>query len=301
MNGLCLTLEAEGGTERPPPRQAARAAVSRVFDTALHRSGLNGPYTGHGLNGLLMVVSGARVDALPTLIRELDRVLAAENTGVSGTGRLRLRLALTTGLLMPGAAGIARFALAEGSRMVAGDAVRSALRSAPGSDLAVIASDPCFREVILRWKDRSPASVWRRVRPQGVRSSTAWLHLPRRLPAQVAVREPARPSGLGCATLVELACAAKARGEDRRADRCLNEAAEADPGSPLPLIVLALWEAEAGDPDAARRLMDAALGRIGPGVEADVLPEIFETLQFATGVRAIMEVLAENGFDPDGC
>ncbi len=181
MNGLCLTVDTDGWDRSGvPERIRLQASLTEAVETACRRSGfaLGTPYHRYSAGGMYLILPDGRNPAAggPTLIRELTTALARANRLTAGAARVRVLLAITTGLVLP--PGIAGRAVAEGLRLVSSEAVRTALRVRPAADLAVIVSDAFYRDVVdrrrlpLRSEDCRPVRLGRHL------PSTAWLHVP---------------------------------------------------------------------------------------------------------------------------
>jgi tetratricopeptide (TPR) repeat protein len=131
------------------------------------------------------------------------------------------------------------------------------------------------------------------------RTDLAWGYLTEAL--RILRAHPERTPAPGrdvCALLLDLSCVLTTLGDHAAADDHLNEAAEADPPSPLPLLSLACRAARRGDVQAARRLLGTALVRVPPGDRADFLHEHFQGAASWEGGDVIIKVLLENGLDP---
>ena len=101
------------------------------------------------------------------------------------------------------------------------------------------------------------------------------------------------PHRLACALLLDLAQVEEDRGDQTAAGRRLNEAAEADPQSPLPLVSLAYRAARRADVQTARRLLDAAITRIPMPNRPDFQREQSEIAVSRQGGAVIIELLQE--------
>ncbi|MFI7465703.1 tol-pal system YbgF family protein [Nonomuraea sp. NPDC049646] len=103
---------------------------------------------------------------------------------------------------------------------------------------------------------------------------------------------------LACALLLDLSCVRTALGDLAVADAFLNEAAEADPRSPLPLVPLAFRAARRRDLQTTRRLLGTALIRVSGEDRKDFLREVCTGAASREGGDVIIRVLQEHGLYP---
>ncbi|MFF0863353.1 hypothetical protein ACFYUV_16460 [Nonomuraea sp. NPDC003560] len=103
---------------------------------------------------------------------------------------------------------------------------------------------------------------------------------------------------LTCALLLDLSCVRSALGDLAVADAFLNEAAEADPRSPLPLVPLAFRAARRRDLQTTRRLLGTALIRVSGEDRKDFLREVCTGAASREGGDVIIRVLQEHGLYP---
>ncbi|RSN06644.1 hypothetical protein DMB42_25560 [Nonomuraea sp. WAC 01424] len=131
------------------------------------------------------------------------------------------------------------------------------------------------------------------------RTHRALVYLTEGLRLVRARPEPsAKAARLTCALLLDLSCVRSALGDPAVADAFLNEAAEADPRSVLPLVSLAFRAARRRDLQTARRLLGTALIRVSGEDRKDFLREVCTGAASWEGGDVIIKVLQENGLDP---
>ncbi|MEV5749770.1 tetratricopeptide repeat protein [Actinoallomurus sp. NPDC052308] len=106
------------------------------------------------------------------------------------------------------------------------------------------------------------------------------------------------PDRAACGLLLDLARLEEALGNPAAADERLNQAADADPSNPSPLVSLAYQAARYGDTDAARRLFDTAIARVPPTARKEFLKQQSANITEEADGSAIMELLLENDLDP---
>ncbi|RKT51739.1 GUN4 domain-containing protein [Saccharothrix australiensis] len=135
-----------------------------------------------------------------TFVRELDTLLTDHNEDHDPGVRIRLRVAMHTDVLTPGAFGYAGPALVVLSRLLDSAVLRRALRAAPDGNLAQLLSASLYRRAVLPELGGLRPGQFEEVRvdlpEKGFRES-AYLHLPHRGPV-------ARPVGSPVAVLTSL-------------------------------------------------------------------------------------------------
>ncbi|GAA1346374.1 hypothetical protein [Saccharothrix algeriensis] len=186
-------------------------------------------------------------------VAELDRLLADHNDDHDPRARIRLRVAMHTGVLTPGALGHAGPALVVLSRLLDSDALRRALRAAPDDHLAHLLSESLYRRAVLPEVGGLRPGQFTRVRvclPGKGFEEDAYLGVPRARGAERPDPPPAGPPAL----LREIARNAPARRTavaEREPERVVGEA----PPTPLAPLVRVLVD---GVRDA---LADREVGR----------------------------------------
>lgn len=113
-------------------------------------------------------------------LRELHRELERVNAGLIESKQIRVRLAVTTGLVSQAAYGIPGDTAIMATLLVDSDRLRKALNAAPGHSLAVVLDDKLYRDVIAtRLLGLDPDAYEQVViRDKGGRNHTAWITVP---------------------------------------------------------------------------------------------------------------------------
>ena len=135
-------------------RFRSQQVFRRLMAGAVRELGLGrtGWLTQSGGDGELAVLPSAPVAAavVADLVFVLDRRLARENARRAGLDRVRLRVAIHQGRVhLDGAAGFPGEGVVTVSRLVDAPALRAALHRRPRADVALIVSDPVYRDVVL--------------------------------------------------------------------------------------------------------------------------------------------------------
>jgi tetratricopeptide (TPR) repeat protein len=238
MDGMFLIVEVDGWARGDvPERIRLQACLTEVVETAFRRSGLaaGAPDHGYGVDGMYLLLPDGRTapTGLPSLIRELTAAVAESNRQAAAS-RLRLRLTLSTGLVLP--PGIAGRAMAEGLRLVTNESLRAALRRMPPSDLAVVVSDSFYRVTVGRGLLALRPDQCRPVLLGTAFPSTAWVHLPGEAapaaPSEGGTSAPTR--GSPNREMIGQAARSIGRGDHRRAIHLLEKVLDlpADPDVP---------------------------------------------------------------------
>jgi hypothetical protein len=133
----------------------------------------------------------------------LDRLLREHNHGLSPEARIRLRIGVHEGLLhLDGANGFPGEAVVTVCRLVDAPQLRATLRRFPGAQVALIASDRLYQDVVRHYRDLRPEHFLR-VRaslPEKDFDAVAWIHVPgedaaRPDPEQPPAAPPPSPAG----------------------------------------------------------------------------------------------------------
>ncbi|MGW5050708.1 hypothetical protein [Actinokineospora sp. NPDC004072] len=154
-----------------------------VLDNATAASGLNRADWDRQQAGdselAVLPADTDEVTVVDRFIREMDAALARHNARRIPDGRLRLRLAIHFGRVVPGPNGYAGPAPIEVSRLLDSADLRSVLEDHPAANLAVALSDEVYGNIIA-----SNHTTWRPEEFVSTRVSvkeftaTAWLLLP---------------------------------------------------------------------------------------------------------------------------
>jgi tetratricopeptide (TPR) repeat protein len=180
---LCAALDIKGWSGRLVPEQIrAQQALVTVAMAACREAGLPEQIVQSSGDGVL-ILPPSDIDetaAIPALVSELEVALRQENRLLAEDARIRLRLALTSGLVTPGPAGFNGAAVIDCFRLLDSPPVKDALEDYPAAQLAVIVSDHLFQDVIRNgFRSLRAEDFWR------VRSSLpgkgfamdAWLYV----------------------------------------------------------------------------------------------------------------------------
>ena len=163
-------------------QQEVQRRLRRLVEAALNGCGLtldpqivDHQWTGDGINAVLP----ADIDpasALPRLIRSLAAALGADNARCSD--RIRLRMAVSAGLIRRSVAGFSGGLILDISRLVDSSALHDALADAPAADLAVAVSDHVYAMVVRPGYPGIPDGQFSRVHVVAKEfSAAAWLWL----------------------------------------------------------------------------------------------------------------------------
>jgi hypothetical protein len=132
--------------------------------------------TGDGLNAMLPADCDLTM-ILPVLIRALAADLAADNAANAGD-RMRMRMAVSIGLVEHGAVGFSGPLITELSRLVNSRMLHDELNAEPGADLAVAIADGVHSMIIRSGYPGIPATQFRKAEvTEKEFSGTAWIWL----------------------------------------------------------------------------------------------------------------------------
>jgi hypothetical protein len=140
------------GARTVPQQQEVQRRLRRLVDATLDACGLKldpeiveHQWTGDGINAVLPVEIDPTV-ILPLLIRSLASALGADNA--QSSDRIRLRMAVSAGLIRRSVAGFSGELIMDISRLVDSAALHEALAASPAADLAVAVSDHVYAMVV---------------------------------------------------------------------------------------------------------------------------------------------------------
>ncbi|MFI0480863.1 tetratricopeptide repeat protein [Actinomadura sp. 9N215] len=180
---LCAGLDIKGWSSRLVPEQIrAQQALVGVALTACREAGLPEEIVQSSGDGVL-IMPPSDIDesaVIPALVSELEVALWQENRLLADAARIRLRLALTSGLVTPGPAGFNGTAVIDCFRLLDSPPVKAALDDFPRAQLAVIVSDHLFQDVIRNGFRSLRAEDFWQVRsslPGKGFSMDAWLYV----------------------------------------------------------------------------------------------------------------------------
>ena len=180
---MAFVLDVVGYASRTVPRQQEvqrrlRALVDATLDECelkLDPEIVDYQWTGDGINAVLP----ADIDptaALPVLIRSLASALDADNEHCAD--RIRMRMAVSVGLIERGATGFTGQLIVDINRLVDSAPLRAALAAAPSADLVVAVSDPVYTMMIRPGYPGIPSGQFTRVDVVAKEfSGAAWLWL----------------------------------------------------------------------------------------------------------------------------
>lgn len=133
----------------------------------------------------LLVIQPPGVDeprVVPGLVNGLCWAVGRANSHVLSSRRLRLRVALSVGIVHRGAAGYVGDAVIGVSRLLDSAVLRATLSANPGHDIALIVADDLYHDVIAhRYPGLDPAAFTKvhiEIPAKGFEAD-AWTHLPR--------------------------------------------------------------------------------------------------------------------------
>jgi hypothetical protein len=209
---LCGAADIKGWSARLVPEQIrAQQALVEVMLTACREAGLPEEIVQSSGDGVLILppsdIDESRV--IPGLVHGLRVALHQENRLLSDPAKVRLRFALTSGMVTPGPAGFSGTAVVECFRLLDSPPVKTLLVDYPHAELAVIVSDYLFHDVIRNgFRDLAADDFWpvHSSLPEKRFSANAWVWVSDRRdgpppPArtQPAPAHPAEPDDLAAA------------------------------------------------------------------------------------------------------
>ncbi|MFA1548393.1 tetratricopeptide repeat protein [Actinomadura chokoriensis] len=201
---LCAGLDIKGWSRRLVPEQIrAQQALVSVALAACREAGLPEEIVQSSGDGVL-IMPPSDIDestVIPALISELEVALWQENRLLAEAARIRLRLAMTSGLVTPGPAGFNGTAVIDCFRLLDSPPVKAALEDFPEAQLAVIVSDHLFQDVIRNgFRSLRAEDFWqvRSTLPGKGFSMDAWLYVSDRAggPARARSDSAGAPDGV---------------------------------------------------------------------------------------------------------
>jgi hypothetical protein len=146
-----MAVDISNWSGRPVPEQVrAQHALVTTVGAACAAAGLPRGFaqvTGDGV--LFTAPSGIdETRVIPDLVHKLQAALRQENRMLSAGARIRLRMALTEGVIIPGPAGLGGRAVIDCFRLLDSPPLRQALVDHPSADLAVTVSDGLYHDVV---------------------------------------------------------------------------------------------------------------------------------------------------------
>ena len=148
---------------------------------------------------LLLPAAVTPMDALDPFIPNLATELRLHRAASSAVNRLRLRVAVHTGLLHPEPGGTwTGTPMRELARLLDADAARRVLRETPEADLVLVVSQLLYDTVVQHGYTLDPAA-FRPIRLQAKETDEkAWLHIPGTVLTSGAARSGAGRGRLPC-------------------------------------------------------------------------------------------------------
>jgi hypothetical protein len=180
---MAFVLDVVGyGTRTVPQQQEVTRRLRALVDATLDQCELkldpeivDYQWTGDGINAVLP----ADIDptaTLPMLIRSLSSALGADNA--RSPDRIRIRMAVSVGLIERGLTGFDGQLIVDINRLVDSAPLRAALSEAPSADLAVAISDHVYAMMIRPGYPGIPGGQFTRVDVAAKEfSGAAWLWL----------------------------------------------------------------------------------------------------------------------------
>ncbi|MFI6497930.1 tetratricopeptide repeat protein [Nonomuraea typhae] len=163
-----------------PEQIRAQRSLVTVVHAACRAAGLPEEIVQSSGDGVL-IMPPSDIDetaVIPDLVRGLTTALRQENRLLSEAARIRLRLALTNGVVAPGPTGFSGPAIIECFRLLDSPVIKTALVDFPAAELAVIVSDHLYQDVIRHgFRDLDAEDFWRVqsiIQDRGF-SATAWV------------------------------------------------------------------------------------------------------------------------------
>jgi tetratricopeptide (TPR) repeat protein len=180
---MCVTVDIEAWSRRRVPEQLkAQQVLTEVLDEACRHARLDRGLWDRQPNGdgeVAVLPSGIDESAaIADLIREMATALQQHNRHLNDANRVRLRMAMGSGLAFRGQNGFAGRVVIEACRLLDSEPVRRALNDYPHTDLAVIVSDDLYQDVIVNdFRDLRADDFWqvKAVLPGKGFSADAWV------------------------------------------------------------------------------------------------------------------------------
>jgi hypothetical protein len=199
VHGVVIALDAEvHGAGGLGAHFALRRDLTEIFQSALAHAGIESapPQNQDRGDGFLVVV--ASTVPAERIVRDfVDRLRAAlrlyNQERLDVQGRIRLRLALHEGRVLPDATGWAGRPIVDCSRLLDAALLRAALREDPDVDLVLIVSDVLYESVIKEGLAGIDPRAYRKVEVLNVEKNfrvVAWLSVPERGNGSVALNGP---------------------------------------------------------------------------------------------------------------
>ncbi|GAA4255945.1 hypothetical protein [Dactylosporangium darangshiense] len=185
-NRLCFVVDIVSYSTRPSVRQVeAQSRVAAVIAAALTRARIAPGHCERQDRGdgqlLLLPIGADPVRTVPALVQGLLAGLAEANRVAALTDRIRLRAALSHGVVRIAATGYVGDCVVEACRIVDAKPLKQALAERPDRDLVVALSAELYRDAVLSpYGDLAPELFCEVNVAEKELSTTAWICLPDR-------------------------------------------------------------------------------------------------------------------------
>ncbi|WP_181019575.1 tetratricopeptide repeat protein [Nonomuraea typhae] len=255
-----------------PEQIRAQRSLVTVVHAACRAAGLPEEIVQSSGDGVL-IMPPSDIDetaVIPDLVRGLTTALRQENRLLSEAARIRLRLALTNGVIAAGPTGFSGPAIIECFRLLDSPVVKAVLVDFPAAELAMVVSDHLYQDVIRHgFRDLDADDFWKvrsTIQDRGF-SATAWVWVSNRTGGEPA---PSTDQAEGGGEVAEARSLAD-QGRFRDAVRTLDGVTPSGVTERMALLdvradcLIALGDLE----DAIRDLEE--LLRIGPGAPPSAL------------------------------
>jgi tetratricopeptide (TPR) repeat protein len=181
----CVTVDIEKWSKRLVPEQLkAQQVLIEVLEEACEHARLDRRLWARQSTGdgeVAVLPTGIdEATAIADLIREMATALKQANRFLNDTSRIRLRMAIGSGLTFQSEGGFAGQVVIECCRLLDSAPVRDALTDYPMADLALIVSEDLYREVIVHdFRDLRSSDFWQvkaEIEGKGF-SKDAWVYV----------------------------------------------------------------------------------------------------------------------------
>lgn len=161
---LCGGVDIKDWSRRAVPEQIrAQQSLINVVYGACREAGLPEQIVQSSGDGVLVIPPGDIDESavIPDLIRGLTISIRQENRLLSDPAKIRLRLALTSGMVSTGPTGFSGPAIIDCFRLLDSPPLKKVLTDYPAADLAVIVSNYLYMDVIQHgFRDLRPEEFW---------------------------------------------------------------------------------------------------------------------------------------------
>ncbi|GAA3431515.1 hypothetical protein [Kutzneria kofuensis] len=196
LRRLCVAVDATGyGSKTDIGQLAAQRHLVEFLDDAGQSAGLRRAEWARqpGGDGEFAILPADEPEAavIDTFIPALNACLRRHNTMMLPEARLRLRVAIHFGRLVPGANGWAGPAPVQVARLLNARPLRDALVDIPDAAIAVLLSDQVFTDTVAQHHTTVPATSFRKVEVlEKEFRADAWLWVPGHDPRSAVTPPP---------------------------------------------------------------------------------------------------------------